>query len=71
MYERMTVVLLACGLVLARLVGFLETRCRIAKSRIYGHGTTPGARATDCPGRGFPMAEFLTMLDINPSVAAK
>ena len=40
---------------LLRLVRFLQTRYRIPKSRVYGHGTTPGAKSTDCPGRKFPM----------------
>ncbi len=41
---------------LAKLVRFLQNRYRILTSRIYGHGTTPGAHVTDCPGRKFPMA---------------
>lgn len=41
---------------LLKLVRFLQSRYRIPISRIYGHGTTPGARVTDCPGRRFPMA---------------
>lgn len=41
---------------LVRLVRFLQTRYSIPKSRIYGHGSTPGAgTVTDCPGRNFPM----------------
>jgi len=41
---------------LVRLVRFLQNRYGIPKSRIYGHGTTPGAgTVTDCPGRNFPM----------------
>jgi len=43
---------------LTKLVRFLQNRYRIPKWRIYGHGTTPGARVTDCPGRLFPMARF-------------
>ena len=41
---------------LVRLIRFLQQRYRIPKSRIYGHGTTPGAHITDCPGDRFPMA---------------
>lgn len=47
---------------LAKLVRFLQARYGIPKSRIYGHGATPGARNTDCPGRRFPMKRFKTML---------
>lgn len=47
---------------LVKLVGFLQKRYGIAKSRIYGHGTTPGARETDCPGKRFPMAKLKSML---------
>jgi N-acetylmuramoyl-L-alanine amidase len=56
---------------LARLVHFLEERYAIPPSRIYGHGTTPGARPTDCPGGRFPMAEFLAMLDGHQTLTAK
>jgi hypothetical protein len=48
---------------LAELVRFLQKRYNIDTSRIYGHGTTPGARVTDCPGHMFPMARFKSMLD--------
>ena len=41
---------------LVKLVRFLQKRYRIPKSSIYGHGDTPGARVTHCPGRRFPMA---------------
>jgi N-acetylmuramoyl-L-alanine amidase len=47
---------------LVKLVGFLQNRYGISKNRIYGHNTTPGARATDCPGRNFPMARLKSML---------
>jgi len=47
---------------LLRLVGFLQKRYNIPKSRVYGHNTAPGARPTDCPGKRFPMAKFKTML---------
>ena len=45
-----------------KLVRFLQNRYGIAKSRIYGHNTTPGARVTDCPGRNFPMAWLKSIL---------
>jgi hypothetical protein len=48
---------------LARLIRFLQQRYSIPRERIYGHGTTPGARATDCPGNNFPMSNLLAMLD--------
>jgi len=48
---------------LVRLVRFLKNRYGIPPSRIYGHGTTPGAHITDCPGKMFPMASFKSMLD--------
>jgi hypothetical protein len=48
---------------LVRLVRFLKNRYAIPISRIYGHGTTPGAHITDCPGTMFPMARFKSMLD--------
>ncbi len=48
---------------LVKLVNFLQSRYNISKSRIYGHGTTPGGHNTDCPGRRFPMAELKSMLD--------
>jgi hypothetical protein len=41
---------------LVRLVRFLQERYQIPKSRVYGHGTTPGGHSTDCPGDRFPMA---------------
>ena len=41
---------------LVRLIRFLQQRYHIPKSRIYGHGTTPGSHSTDCPGDLFPMA---------------
>jgi hypothetical protein len=47
---------------LAKLVRFLQSRYKIPTSRIYGHGSTPGARVTDCPGRMFPMARLKSML---------
>lgn len=47
---------------LSRLIRFLKKRYGISMSRIYGHGNTPGARVTDCPGRKFPMARLKTMV---------
>ena len=47
---------------LAKLIRFLQKRYGIAKSRIYDHKTTPGARVTDCPGRKFPRAKLKSML---------
>lgn len=47
---------------LVKLVRFLQNRYRIPKRFVYGHGTTPGARVTDCPGRRFPMARLKSML---------
>jgi len=49
---------------LVRLVRFLQNRYGIPKSRIYGHNTTPGANATDCPGKMFPMAELKSLLEL-------
>jgi N-acetyl-anhydromuramyl-L-alanine amidase AmpD len=43
---------------LAKLVHFLQERYGISNRRIYGHNTTPGARATACPGRRFPMSRL-------------
>jgi hypothetical protein len=40
---------------LVQLVQFLQQRYGISKSRIYGHGQTPGAGPTACPGRKFPI----------------
>ncbi len=40
---------------LAKLVRFLQQRYHIPKSRVYGHGSTPGGHVTDCPGKRFPM----------------
>jgi hypothetical protein len=47
---------------LVTLVSFLQNRYGIPKNRIYGHNTTPGARATDCPGKKFPMGSLKSML---------
>jgi len=48
---------------LVKLVNFLQHRYKIPKSRIYGHGQTPGANETKCPGRKFPMTRLKQMLD--------
>ena len=47
---------------LVKLIRFLQSRYNIPTNRIYGHNTTPGARITDCPGRGFPMSRLKSML---------
>jgi len=47
---------------LIRLTRFLQYRYKIPKSHIYGHGTTPGAHVTDCPGQRFPMSAFKAAL---------
>ncbi|MFQ6035255.1 MAG: peptidoglycan recognition family protein [Sedimentisphaerales bacterium] len=47
---------------LLKLINFLQRRYGITRSRIYGHNTTPGARATACPGKKFPMAQLKSML---------
>jgi hypothetical protein len=43
---------------LVKLVSFLQKRYDIPASDIYGHGSTPGAHATDCPGKYFPMRQL-------------
>lgn len=48
---------------LVALVRFLQQRYEIPTNRVYGHGATPGARVTECPGRQFPMARFKAELD--------
>ena len=49
---------------LVKLVRFLQSRYGIPKSRIYGHGTTPGAgTVTDCPGRNFPMGWLKSQIE--------
>ncbi len=47
---------------LRKLVQFLIDRYDIPKSRIFGHGNTPQARATDCPGKNFPLDRFISSL---------
>ncbi|MCK4753473.1 MAG: N-acetylmuramoyl-L-alanine amidase [Planctomycetes bacterium] len=47
---------------LVKLIRFLQSRYGISESRIYGHNTTPGARATDCPGKKFSMAKLKSTL---------
>jgi N-acetylmuramoyl-L-alanine amidase len=48
---------------LVKLIRFLQKRYGIPKSRVYGHNTTPGANATDCPGKKFPMAKLKLLLE--------
>jgi len=48
---------------LTKLVRFLQQRYDIPVDRVYGHGTTPGARVTECPGRQFPMARLKAALE--------
>ena len=40
---------------LVKLVSYLQKRYDIPATDIYGHGDTPGAHPTDCPGKYFPM----------------
>lgn len=40
---------------LVQLIRFLQQRYHIPKSRVYGHGSTPGGHSTDCPGGRFSM----------------
>jgi len=60
---------------LTKLVRFLQERYAISNQRIYGHNTTPGARATACPGRRFPMPRFKQVLasqsDLPLTIASK
>jgi hypothetical protein len=46
---------------LARLIRFLKKRYGI--SQVFGHGSTPGARITHCPGTRFPMNRLKQMID--------
>lgn len=48
---------------LTRLVRFLRDRYDIPVGRVYGHGSTPGARVTECPGSYFPMARLKAALE--------
>ena len=48
---------------LIELVRFLQDRYHIPVDRVYGHGSTPGARVTECPGRLFPMSRLKAALD--------
>ncbi len=47
---------------LVRLIRFLQQRYHIPKSRIYGHGSTPGGHQTDCPGIRFNMTRLKSAL---------
>lgn len=46
---------------LAKLIRFLKKRYGI--SQVYGHGSTPGAHITHCPGTRFPMNRLTQMID--------
>ena len=48
---------------LVKLTDFLQKRYRIPQSKIYGHGDTPGAHVTDCPGNLFPVSQFKSSLN--------
>ena len=48
---------------LVELVRFLQQRYGIPTSNIYGHGGTPGAHQTDCPGKNFSMWRLKLMLN--------
>ena len=48
---------------LLKLIRFLQKRYGIPNSRVYGHGTTPGAHVTDCPGRNLSITRLRSMLD--------
>jgi hypothetical protein len=48
---------------LLKLIRFLQKRYGIPNSRIYGHGTTPGARVTDCPGRNLSVTRLRSMIN--------
>ena len=48
---------------LIKLIRFLQKRYGIPNNRIYGHGTTPGARVTDCPGRNISITRLRSMLN--------
>jgi hypothetical protein len=54
---------------LTKLVSYLQKRYYIPANDIYGHGSTPGAHATDCPGTNFPMSEFKQMLSEHPAAS--
>lgn len=45
---------------LAKLIRFLKKRYGI--SQVYGHGSTPGAHITHCPGTRFPMSRLKQMV---------
>lgn len=48
---------------LLKLIRFLRKRYGIPTSRIYGHGTTPGARVTECPGRNLSISKLRSILN--------
>jgi N-acetyl-anhydromuramyl-L-alanine amidase AmpD len=47
---------------LTKLVRYLQKRYDIPTEDIYGHGSTSGAHATDCPGKLFPTTKFKQQL---------
>lgn len=47
---------------LIKLVGYLQKQYDIPIDDIYGHGSTPGGHATDCPGKNFPMWQLKQQL---------
>lgn len=47
---------------LEKLIQFLSARYHISPDRIYGHKTTPGARATDCPGNHLSLVPIRAMI---------
>ncbi|MDO8303161.1 MAG: peptidoglycan recognition family protein [Sedimentisphaerales bacterium] len=54
---------------LTKLVRYLQKRYDVPTEDIYGHGSTPGAHATDCPGKLFPMAKFKQQLPSDMSAS--
>ncbi len=47
---------------LTQLVQFLSARYRIPAHRIYGHNSTPGASATNCPGKHLELSTVRAMV---------
>jgi hypothetical protein len=47
---------------LTKLVSYLQNRYHIPTDDIYGHGETPGAHATACPGKNLSIGDFRRML---------
>ena len=48
---------------LLKLIRFLQKRYGIPTSRVYGHGTTPGAHVTECPGRNLSITKLRSILN--------